>query len=138
MQKSRMYFAALVLSDQIFEKMPLGNAKHAVPYISHWQGDAYYRGLLQIKDGEKLGQLLDLSEQAKTTDEINVEIKQMLQDADKADIVELPGSRNSEEIHRNLTPKNFKNLLGTYLPNSEELPRNLAYLRLATPSHHGS
>ena len=45
LQKSRMYFAALVLSDQIFEKMPLGNAKQAVPYISHWQGDAYYRGI---------------------------------------------------------------------------------------------
>ena len=87
-----MYFAALVLSDHIFEKMPLGNAKHAVPYISHWQGDAYYRGLLQIKDVKKLGMLLDLSEQAKTIGQIDVQIKEMLQDADQGDIVELPGS----------------------------------------------
>ena len=76
-----MYFCALALSGQIFEKMPLGNAKHIVPYISHWQGEQYYRGLLQIEDTVKLGMLLDMSEQTKSVSEIDSEIKALVDDA---------------------------------------------------------
>ena len=81
LQKSRMYFCALAICDQIFDKMPIFTDVVLVPYISHWQQDSYYRGLVSIQDMDRLRMLMNASEQAKPMDEIDSEIKMLLDQA---------------------------------------------------------
>ena len=57
---------ALGFHKEIFDKFPLAVVAGArLPYISHWQNEVYYRGLLQITDTKKLQQLVEFAEAAK-------------------------------------------------------------------------
>ena len=61
-QKSRAFFIALARAHDIFHTMPIVDR---LPYISFWQPEAYYKGLLCIKDLGKMQQLMILAEQPK-------------------------------------------------------------------------
>ena len=74
-QKSRWYFICLCAAGTVLDKLPL---VRGLPYINHWCGEQYHKGLFELTDSTQLAALIDIPENTTSIEDMDAQIGSLL------------------------------------------------------------